>query len=166
LENSKIAHQDQNTGRTAADAEAVEASGTAAAEQPAGGAADGRLDSLQALLAGRETELGEARKSLGERQKECDALRAGYEEAVTAYRRLAVSSNPLLSDELITGSTIAEVDASLARAAGFIGKIRSRIEEDLKNLAVPAGAPERSAPDTSGLSPREKIAEGVKKQNK
>ena len=41
--------------------------------------------------------------------------------------------------------------------------IKTRLEAELKNTIVPAGAPERSGPDTSGLSPREKIKHGLNK---
>ncbi len=121
---------------------------------------------LEASLSEKEAALSEVKKALDARASDYTSLKSGYDEAVKSYRKLAVGSNPLFTEELITGSTIAEIDASLIRAADFVGKVRSRIEEDLKALSVPAGAPERSAPDTSGYSPREKIAEGIKKHNK
>jgi len=46
------------------------------------------------------------------------------------------------------------------------GKVRSRIEAEFKALNVPAGAPERSGPDLSTLSPREKIKLGLESEKK
>jgi hypothetical protein len=45
-----------------------------------------------------------------------------------------------------------------------VKKMRSSLEAELKDLTVPAGAPERSAPDLSGLSPRDKIKQGLEKK--
>ena len=92
------------------------------------------------------------------------SLKSAHEAAVTAYKKLAVSSNPLFSAELITGNTIAEVDASMQKINDLAGLVRSKIEADIKSVSVPAGAPERSGPDTSGLSPREKIKQGLEKK--
>jgi ABC-type transporter Mla subunit MlaD len=125
-----------------------------------------RVTALEAAVLEKEAALSEARKTLDARAADYTSLKTSYDEAVKSYRRLAVGSNPIFSEELIAGDTIAEIDSALTRAADFVGKVRSKIEEDLKNLSIPAGAPERSGPDTSGYSPREKIAEGIKKQHK
>jgi hypothetical protein len=125
-----------------------------------------RIIALEAAVVEKEAALSEAKKTLDARAADYSTLKTSFDEAVKSYRKLAVGSNPLFTEELITGATIAEIDTALTRAADFVGKVRSKIEEDLKNLSIPAGAPERSGPDVSGYSPREKIAEGIKKQNK
>jgi hypothetical protein len=83
--------------------------------------------------------------------------------AVAAYRKLAVGSNPIFSEEMITGNTIAEIDASMKKVTGLAEGLKTRLEMALKETIIPAGAPERSGPDTSGLSPREKIKQGLNK---
>jgi uncharacterized coiled-coil protein SlyX len=125
-----------------------------------------RVTTLEATVAEKEAVIVEAKKTLDAQAADYSTLKTSFDEAVKSYRKLAVGSNPLFTEELISGATIAEIESSVTRAAALVGKVRSKIEEDLKNLTIPAGAPERSGPDTSGYSPREKIAAGIKKQNK
>ncbi len=134
------------------------------AKQSAGNAATeaaSRIAALESTLMEKDAALGEAKKLLDTQSSDLAALKTTHEAAVTAYKKLAVSSNPLFTGELITGSTIAEVDASIQKVTDLAGKVRSKIEADIKSVSVPAGAPERSGPDTSGLSPREKIKQGL-----
>ena len=112
-------------------------------------------------LAALETALNEARQSLDARAGDCDRLKAALDDAVSAYRKLAVSASPLYSDDIISGSSVEEIDTSIKKINGLVKKMRSSLEAELKDLTIPAGAPERSAPDTSGLSPREKIKQGL-----
>jgi len=112
-------------------------------------------------LAQLETALGEAKQSLNTRTGDCDRLKAALDDAVGAYRKLAVSTSPLYSDDMISGSSVEEIDASIKKVNGLVKKMRSTLEAELKDLTVPAGAPERSAPDLSGLSPRDKIKQGI-----
>ena len=56
-------------------------------------------------------------------------MKTGNEAAVAAYRKLAVGSNPIFSEELITGSTIAEVDASMKKVTGLAEGIKTRLED-------------------------------------
>ena len=112
-------------------------------------------------LAELETALSEARQSLAARTGDYDRLKAALDDTVSAYRKLAVSSSPLYSDDMISGSTVEEIDASIKKVNGLVKKMRSTLEAELKDLTIPAGAPERSAPDLSGLSPREKIKYGI-----
>jgi len=112
-------------------------------------------------LAQLETALGEANQSLNARSEDCDRLKAALDDAVNAYRKLAISSSPLYSDDMISGSSVEEIDASIKKVNGLVKKMRSTLEAELKDLTVPAGAPERSAPDLSGLSPRDKIKQGI-----
>ena len=126
--------------------------------------ADPRITLLESSLREKDTALNEANKTIESQSADLTALKTAHEASIVAYRKLAVSSNPLFSDELITGSTIAEVDASMRRVTDLAGLVRSRIEADIMSVTVPAGAPERSAPDTSGLSPREKIKVGIQEK--
>jgi len=111
-----------------------------------------------------ETALSEARQSLEARTGDCDRLKAALDGAVNAYRKLAVSTSPLYSDDIISGNSVEEIDASLKKVNSLMKKMRSSLEAELKDLIIPAGAPERSAPDLSGLSPRDKIKQGLEKK--
>ena len=115
-------------------------------------------------LAALKTALNEARQSLDARAGDCDRLKAALDDAVSAYRKLAVSASPLYSEDIISGSSVEEIDASIKKVNGLVKKMRSSLEAELKDLTIPAGAPERSAPDLSGLSPREKIKQGLDKK--
>lgn len=122
-----------------------------------------RVASLTASLAAKDSALTEAKKTLDAQAADIASLSTGNQAAVAAFRRLAVSSNPVFTDELITGSTIEEVEASMQRVNDLAAGIKTRLEAELKETVIPAGAPERSGPDTSGLSPREKIKAGLNK---
>ena len=123
-----------------------------------------RVSELEGQLSEKDAALTEAKKTFDAQAHDFGVMKMGYDEAVTAYRKLAIGSNPIFSEDLITGSTIAEVDASMKKVAGLAEGIKTRLEAELKATVIPAGAPERSGPDTSGMSPREKIKAGI--QNK
>jgi RNA processing factor Prp31 len=117
-------------------------------------------------LAELESALNETKQSLAARTGDYDRLKAALDDTVSAYRKLAVSSSPLYSDDIISGSTVEEIDASIKKVNGLVKKMRSTLEAELKDLTIPAGAPERSGPDLSGLSPRDKIKYGIQDKNK
>jgi len=123
-----------------------------------------RIASLEASLAAKEAELAEAKKVLDAQSADIAGLQKSGAEAVKAYRKLAASSNPLFSEDVLVGESIADVDAAMARVLDLASKVRSRIEAEIKSVNVPAGAPERSGPDLSALSPREKIKMGLEEK--
>ena len=123
-----------------------------------------RIASLEASLAAKTAELEEAKKTLDAQAIDIDILQKSGAEAVKAYRKLAASSNPLFSEDVLAGDTIADVDAAMARVLDLAGKVRSHIEAEIKSVNVPAGAPERSGPDLSSLSAREKIKMGLEEK--
>lgn len=96
--------------------------------------------------------------------READALRAQLSDAAQRYRELLLAGSPEVPAELVTGATIEEVDASFAAARGVVQEVRRRIEEQASAEHVPAGAPPRTAPDLSGLSPADKIAFALSRQ--
>ena len=62
---------------------------------------------------------------------------------------------------MISGGSLEPIDESLARAKALVSRVREGIESRISLSRVPAGAPERTAPDFSGLTPREKIQYAV-----
>jgi len=126
----------------------------------------GKSASLETSLAAKAAELAEAKKMLDVQAADIASLKAAGDEAVRAYKTLAVRSNPLFTDDVIAGNTIAEVDAAMSRVLDLADKVRTRIETEIKSLSIPAGAPERSGPDLSCLSPREKIKLGLEAEKK
>ncbi len=125
-----------------------------------------RIASLEASLAERDTSLAEAIKENDALKKDFASLDTAHKEAVVEYRRLAVSSNPIFNPEMLAGNSIAEINAAMARVTDLAARVRSRIEADIKAVSVPAGAPERSGPDISGLTAREKIRHAIEMDKK
>jgi len=68
-----------------------------------------------------------------------------------------VQSNPDVVEELIGGETIESINKSLDKAKVLVSKVRQGIEAEISMMKIPAGAPERTSPDLSAMSPREKI---------
>jgi len=95
-------------------------------------------------------------------------MREEYGKAIDALVAMHRAVNPDIPAELITGSTMTEVAEAVTRAKDLVKKIRElaqdKANQEAEAARVPAGAPGRQPPSTDGLSPREKIALGVKKK--
>lgn len=146
-----------------------EGAATQGAEAQAGAAAVGvespppeKENDLEDLRA-RARKAQELEQSLKDTGSQLEKARGELGEAVSHYRTLVLASHPIIPPELIGGTSIAEIEASLGKAEAIVEKIRSSILQGgpRSTGAVPAGAPARSAPDLSGLSPREKIKAGI-----
>ena len=109
-----------------------------------------RVAELEGLVAQKEEEMTKANARITE-------LGQAVNQAVASYRVLAVQANPDIIEELITGDTIDDINASLKRAKTFVSKVREGLEAEVAGAKVPAGAPQRTPIDLSALSPREKI---------
>jgi hypothetical protein len=82
------------------------------------------------------------------------------ERAVAAYRQALLASDPTLPPELVSGQTVAEVEASVERARAIVAHVRERLAAEAAR-AVPPPTTSRTPLDLSALSPREKIAAGL-----
>ena len=80
--------------------------------------------------------------------------------AAQRYRDAVLGHEPDLPADLVSGETVEAIDESLLRARQTVAQVRQHIEQQAQAQRVPAGAPVRSAPDTSGLSAAEKIRPG------
>ncbi len=112
------------------------------------------LGQLKGELTAKDTEL----RTLGETTS---ALGDSLTQAITAYKGLVIHSSPGLTPQLITGETVDEVNASLEKAKGVIEAVRKSLEAERAEAKVPAGAPPRTPPDLSSLSPIEKIKHAI-----
>ena len=99
-----------------------------------------------------------------QRQEELAALKAQLALAVAKYRGALLAAAPDLPEEMVAGGTIEEVEASVARARELVERVRKQLEARAQAQRVPAGAPPRTPPDLSALSPGEKIAYALNKQ--
>ena len=73
-----------------------------------------------------------------------------------------MASEPDLPADLVSGETVSEVDEAAVRARQTVAQVRQHLETQAQALRVPAGAPARGAPDTSAMTPAEKIRLGVR----
>ena len=123
-----------------------------------------RIAELESLLTqkGDELELASTRiagleQATAELNEKLTDNGNALSQAIASYRALAIKSNPDIIEELISGDSIEEIDASLERAQNLIIKVKKGLEEEVSAIRVPAGSPQRAPFDLSILSPREKI---------
>ncbi len=119
-----------------------------------------RVAELENLIAQKDQELASRDTHISELEQAAASLEseiATLKQAVASYKTLVIQSNPDVPEELITGDSIEAITGSLASARGLVTKIRKGMEAEVSLARVPIGAPERTAPDLSALSPREKI---------
>ncbi len=143
-------------------------------EQLAGARAE--IERLQANAAASAADAEAGSAALRERleattaaaEQEAAGLRAQIEEsaqresiALARYRELVVRGEPAVPAELITGDSIEAIDASLEAARATVGRIRAQLEAQARTARVPAGAPPRSGPDLSAMTPEQKIRYGL-----
>ena len=119
---------------------------------------------LESLVAQKEKELTEANdriteleQAVAEAEEKLNTINNSLTEAVASYKAMVVKANPEVLEELITGDTVESIDDSLKKAETLIGRVKQGLEVKISAIKIPAGAPQRTPPDLSSLSPREKI---------
>ena len=118
---------------------------------------DARIGELEATLEQKES-------TLNEREEEIEEVGAQLAQAVTVYRTSLLAAEPEIPEEMVQGATVEEIEESLARARQMVEQVRTQLETQASQERVPFGAPVRSAPDLSGLSPQEKILLGLSRK--
>lgn len=103
-------------------------------------------------------------QSLSLKDAEVAALKDSLAGAVSKYRLAVLAAAPGVPEELVTGETVDEIDASLEAARGIVSRIRQDLEAEVAARSIPAGAPPRGSHDASALSPGEKIAHALARQ--
>lgn len=97
-------------------------------------------------------------------QRDLDAARAEHRQAVARYREVVLTSSPELPPELVSGDSIAAIDASIEAAREVVARVRDRLTAAATPPApagIPAGSPPRRQPDLADLSAAEKIRYGL-----
>ena len=115
------------------------------------------IQELQATLTARDAETSGLKQTIAESEQRLAQVNDLLSRAVASYRELAAALHPQVPPELITGDTVAAVDESIKSAQALVEKVKQGIEAETLKARVPAGAPPRTLPDLSALSPREKI---------
>lgn len=118
---------------------------------------DDRIAELEASLSEAKTNLASVTDQLTDETK-------AHGQAVAKYLDAVRLANPTIPQDTIAGGTIEDIDASLAKATTIATAVRANLEAQAKEARVPAGAPPRGEISIEGLSPREKIAAGVKQK--
>ncbi|HEY8490582.1 MAG TPA: hypothetical protein VIO14_06285 [Dehalococcoidia bacterium] len=130
---------------------------------------EARARHLEERTAALEQALAAAEETARTREQEAASLRSSVEElqgrlttAAARYRELALRAEPELPADLVTGDSIEEIDGALARARETVARVREQMEAQARRGRVPPGAPPRTGTDLTGLSPRDKIAHGLR----
>ena len=116
-----------------------------------------RVAELEKTLAEKDAEISVLRQTGLELDEKYRALGESYGGAVAGFRTMVVRTNPEIPEEMVHGETVEEVNDSLEKAKALVSRVRQEMEASIARARVPAGAPERAAPDLSALSPGEKI---------
>jgi chromosome segregation ATPase len=132
-----------------------------------------RITSLEQDLEAKTTdiqakneELNAVKAQLSEKDTGFALLASEKDTAVEAYRDLILKTNPVIPADMITGTSIADVNASLENATGLVNRIKAKVDENKADNSIPAGAPGRTEPDISSMSTREKISYGLQQSRK
>ena len=123
--------------------------------------ANEKIAGLEKAVADKDGEIGALKQSLDESGKKLEETGKSLAVAVAAYKELAVNANPGPVAVMIKGDTIEEIKESVASARALVERVKQEIGAENARVRVPAGAPQRTAPDLSTLSPREKIKYGM-----
>jgi hypothetical protein len=97
-----------------------------------------------------------------------EELRAELEETrargLESHRRALLAENAgRVVPELVAGSTVEELEASVNVARNAFEAARTAALAEVAATRVPVGNPVRQAPSIEGMSPLEKIAHGLKR---
>ena len=122
---------------------------------------DDRIEELESLLAQVRDEMVSRQEALDEAQADVVALRESRQEALFGCRDALRLAHPELPPDLIHGSTVEELAASVESARALVEQVRAALQAERAAVRIPAGAPVDAGPDLSGLSSRDKIAAGV-----
>jgi chromosome segregation ATPase len=116
-----------------------------------------RVAELEQEATERDSEISRLKHTSEELKERCRTLEESLTKAVTGYKTLVIKSNPDIIEDLIDGDTIESINESLEKAKDLVSRVRQGVETEISKVKVPVGAPERSSPDLSALSPAEKI---------
>jgi len=162
-ENTKV----ENNTPTAEDYAALKLELEAEKERAAGlvGQAttelQGKVTNLETEVATKTQDIEALKGQLAEASTNFEGAKAAYAYAVEDFKKLAAASNPLIPPEVIFGTTVEEVKASLARTNKLVANVQESLAKQAVASVVPAGAPARTGPNVEGMSTKEKINLGL-----
>jgi len=119
--------------------------------------ANTRIIELEQTAANLNSEVASLKQAVAESEEKLTSINHSLTEAVANYKALVAQFNPEVLEELITGDTIEAINESLEKVKTLVSRVRQGLEAEITAGKVPAGAPIRTPPNLSALSPREKI---------
>ena len=114
-------------------------------------------------LASAEARIAELEAALVESGEKLTQANDSLTEAVLSYKRMVTETNPEVPEDLIAGDSIMAIEESLKQGKNLINRVKQGLEAEIQAVRIPAGAPQRTAPDLSALSPREKIQYSIRR---
>ncbi|OGN99769.1 MAG: hypothetical protein A2Y58_03935 [Chloroflexi bacterium RBG_13_51_52] len=123
--------------------------------------ANEKIFELEKAIIEKDAGIASVKQSLEESGKTLEETEESLAGAVAAYKELVAQANSGLVAEMIKGDTIEEIRESVAGARALVERVKQEIGAENNLIRVPAGAPARTPPDLSALSPREKIKYGI-----
>ena len=127
-----------------------------------------RIIELESLITQKDEKLTEANsriteleQAVGESTEKFKTISDSLAEALANYKAIVVQANPEVPEELISGDSIEVINESLSKAKAMVSRVRQGLEVEIQAAKIPVGAPQRTPPDLSALSPREKIQYGI-----
>ena len=121
-------------------------------------------EALRAEQSNLQASLSEAKTGSEAAAAELASTKEAKDQAVAKYIGMAKALNPAIPEGIIAGETIEEIDTSVEKGKGIVESVKKVIEAEAKEVKVPAGAPTRGEISLEGLTPREKIAAGIKQK--
>ena len=132
-------------------------------EQKAKLALEEAMAEKDAKLAELEAALSEAKQGSEASTAELASVKEARDQAVSKYLGMAKASNPQVPQDMISGETIAEIDASVEKGKGLVASVKKTLESENAAAKVPAGAPSRTE-STEGMDNKGMIAAGLRQK--
>jgi len=126
----------------------------------------GKVTTLETEVVTKTQDIEALKGQLAEASTNFEGAKAAYAYAVEDFKKLAAASNPLIPPEVIFGTTVEEVKASLARTNKLVANVQESLAKQAVASVVPAGAPARTGPNVEGMSTIEKINLGLEQAKK
>jgi SMC interacting uncharacterized protein involved in chromosome segregation len=123
----------------------------------------GAIAGLEKTVADRDSEVVTMKQVAEDFKQKLDEMGKALPLAVAAYRELVAKANPGLVAGMIKGDTIEAINQSVKDAKALVEKVKQEVGAENARVRVPAGAPQRTLPDFSALSAREKIKYGMER---
>jgi len=132
--------------------------------------ADEARSALEQAMAEKDARLADLDAALSEAKSQSEAsatelasVKEARDQAVTKYLGMAKATNPQVPEDMISGETIEEIDASVEKGKGLVSAVKKTLESETAAAKVPAGAPTRGE-TTEGMSNKEMIAAGLRQK--